>query len=132
LIGIKPISKFLIIKFIIFLTFWQSIIIPFCNYIDAAQYVLKYFEDTDGIKNLLICVEMAFAAIGHHIYYNSKQFSNASEDIITKLNKKDAIIQSVIPDDIIDNIKKLISSKNNADKRDVHNVCIESDNISQV
>lgn len=105
LTGIRPLSKFLIIKFIIFLTFWQSVIIPLCNYIDAVQSILLYSQDTDGIKNLLICIEMAFAGVGHHIYYNYNQFSNASEDIHTKHTKINAIIQSIIPNDIIINIK---------------------------
>lgn len=58
LMAIRPVSKFLIIKFIIFLTFWQSVIIPLCNYIEAVKYVLLYSQDTDGIKNMLICIEM--------------------------------------------------------------------------
>lgn len=107
LTGIRPLSKFLIIKFIIFLTFWQSVIIPFCNYIDAVQSVLLYSQDTDGIKNLLICIEMAFAGIGHHMYYNYSQFSNGSEDIRTKQKRKNAIIQSIVPIDIIINIKSI-------------------------
>jgi len=106
LTGIRPLSKFLIIKFIIFLTFWQSVIIPFCNYIDAVQSVLLYSQDTDGIKNLLICIEMAFAGVGHHMYYNYNQFSNASDDILTKQKKKNAIIESVFPNDIIIDIKR--------------------------
>jgi len=111
LVGIHPVSKFLIIKFIIFLTFWQNVIIPLCNYIEAVQYVLIYSQDTDGIKNLLICIEMAFAAIGHHVYYNYTQFGNASEDIQTKKTKMYAIVQIIMPFDIINNIIQMFQKK---------------------
>jgi hypothetical protein len=118
--GIKPLAKFLIIKFVVFITFWHGIIISLCNYFGAIKPTLEYSQEDvdDGIKDLLICIEMAFAAVGHHLYYNSDQFNENDIEIVqTKHSVKNAIIHSVVPSDMIIHIKKMVSVKKSKKKR---------------
>lgn len=66
---IRPLPKFIAIKAVVFLTFWQSLFIDML--VDAG--IIKPADvstyDTDdvaaGLQNFLICMEMFAAAIGH-------------------------------------------------------------------
>jgi len=65
----KPIPKFLSIKFVIFLTFWQLIIIAGCaKFGKLDQYTTRYYNKdqiSESIQNVCICVEMVLACIAH-------------------------------------------------------------------
>ncbi|CAH8588547.1 unnamed protein product [Schistosoma haematobium] len=70
----KPVAKFLCVKFVVFMSFWQSILIA----VLAATGVIRKVEawklyDVQSIgialQNFAICIEMFIAAIAHHFSF---------------------------------------------------------------
>ncbi|KAH8871381.1 Transmembrane protein 184C [Schistosoma japonicum] len=71
----KPVAKFLCVKFVVFMSFWQSILIA----VLAATGVIRKVEawklyDVQSIgialQNFAICIEMFIAAIAHHFSFS--------------------------------------------------------------
>ena len=75
--GKSPLAKFLSIKAVIFLSYWQGIVIA----ILGAAGVLPRFdywteeEAPSGLQDLLICVEMLFIAFAHKFCFGSEEYS---------------------------------------------------------
>jgi len=63
----KPIGKFLSVKFVIFLSFWQSILVAGLVYLKVFQATSGWSTDniSDGVQNVLICGEMLIVSIVH-------------------------------------------------------------------
>lgn len=61
---IQPLSKFLCFKAIVFLTWWQGLLIAIFFAMQSAK-----FQNEDAlearIQDFIICIEMGFAAVGH-------------------------------------------------------------------
>ncbi|WPT16217.1 Transmembrane protein 184C [Picochlorum sp. SENEW3] len=66
---IRPLPKFIAIKAVVFLTFWQSLLIDIAaetNLIHPAEWSTYDTGDVAaGLQNFLICLEMFAAALGH-------------------------------------------------------------------
>ena len=67
---IRPLSKFVCIKAIIFFSFWQSVLITllvWTGVIRVKSSVTTYDEKdvAAGLQDFLICIEMLFAALAH-------------------------------------------------------------------
>ncbi|KAJ6930771.1 protein LAZ1 [Populus alba x Populus x berolinensis] len=61
---IKPLAKFLTFKSIVFLTWWQGVVIAFLNSMGAFKGTLAQ-ELKTRIQDYIICIEMGIAAIVH-------------------------------------------------------------------
>lgn len=64
----NPVPKFLCIKAVLFLSFWQSVVLAFLSRFQIIHQVGSWSVENvaTGIQNLLICFEMCFVALAHH------------------------------------------------------------------
>ncbi|XP_031743271.1 protein LAZ1 homolog 1 isoform X3 [Cucumis sativus] len=62
--SIKPLAKFLVVKSIVFLTWWQGVAVAFLFSIGAFKGSLAR-ELKTRIQDYLICIEMGIAAVAH-------------------------------------------------------------------
>ncbi|KAJ0410440.1 hypothetical protein P43SY_002772 [Pythium insidiosum] len=64
----NPVPKFLCIKAVLFLSFWQSVVLAFLSRFEIIHEIGSWSVEnvTTGIQNLLICFEMCFVAIAHN------------------------------------------------------------------
>eukprot|EP01083_Nonionella_stella_P037106 101174_1 len=72
----KPVSKFLCIKLVIFATFWQSVLIAMLVGAGIISSTEKYSADSvaTGLQDFIICIEMLVAAIVHTYAFRVKDF----------------------------------------------------------
>jgi len=75
----RPGLKFICIKAIVFVSFWQGIAIAGFVYIGAIHAAGSYSVEgvAAGIQNLCICIEMFFAAIAHVHAFPVSEFAYA-------------------------------------------------------
>ncbi len=70
----RPLSKFLCIKFVIFFSFWQSCFLVILQKFDFFQgHTAKFLQD------MLICIEMVFAAVAHSFAFSYRDFIDYSK-----------------------------------------------------
>jgi len=72
----KPIPKFLSVKFVIFFSFWQGIVVSILAYFNLI-HATQYWTVTDvssGVQNFLITIEMTIAAILHYKAFDYRPF----------------------------------------------------------
>ncbi len=73
---LKPLQKFLCVKSVVFLTFWQSILIGGLvqSHVIGGEGSWSTSTVAKGCQDFAICVEMFAAAIGHHYYMSWHDF----------------------------------------------------------
>lgn len=74
----NTVPKFLSIKFIIMMSFWQSIIVAGLVKINIIHDTTLWTTDniSIGVQNTLICFEMLIVAIWHYFAFNSFEFAS--------------------------------------------------------
>jgi hypothetical protein len=79
---IRPLPKFIAIKAVVFLTFWQALAIEIAAHIGLIKPAELSTYDTDdlaaGLQNFLICLEMFFAAILHAYAFPPRDYMDPS------------------------------------------------------
>eukprot|EP00282_Hemiselmis_andersenii_P011381 CAMPEP_0114137964 /NCGR_PEP_ID=MMETSP0043_2-20121206/16054_1 /TAXON_ID=464988 /ORGANISM="Hemiselmis andersenii, Strain CCMP644" /LENGTH=387 /DNA_ID=CAMNT_0001231871 /DNA_START=93 /DNA_END=1253 /DNA_ORIENTATION=- len=77
LADIRPFFKFVSIKCVIFLSFWQGAFISLAAHFDLVQETEMYTEEDieKGLQDFLICVEMALAAMIHRSAFSHRDFA---------------------------------------------------------
>lgn len=71
----QPFSKFLTIKGIVFLTFWQGLLISILvASLDTDVDALEARESALQMQNFLICLEMLFFAIAHYCVFPAEEW----------------------------------------------------------
>jgi len=73
---LRPLGKFLAIKALVFLTFWQSVVVQGMAQTGVISDTLTYSSDdvAAGVQDFLICVEMAVLALVHHYVFSVDEF----------------------------------------------------------
>ncbi|XP_060070222.1 transmembrane protein 184C-like [Ylistrum balloti] len=81
---IKPVPKFLCVKFVVFFSFWQSVIIAVLVEVDAIPsggdwvFYDNINQVAAGLQDFCICVEMFLAAIAHYYSFSHKPFMDSN------------------------------------------------------
>ncbi|KAL4588400.1 hypothetical protein LXL04_001285 [Taraxacum kok-saghyz] len=70
----NPVPKFIIIKSVVFLTYWQGVLV----FIAAKYNFIKTPEEAADFQNFIICVEMLIAAVGHLYAFPYKEYAGAN------------------------------------------------------
>lgn len=73
---LRPLPKFLSVKAVVFFSFWQSILLSGLVHAGVIQPTLTYTEEevAQGLQNFIICIEMAAAAVAHHMFFAVSDF----------------------------------------------------------
>jgi len=73
----NPVPKFLSIKFIIAMSFWQSVVVAALIKFDVIGATAYWTSDnvSEGVQDFLICVEMLVVAIWHNSAFSYKEFA---------------------------------------------------------
>jgi len=86
---IKPMAKFVMVKLVVFFSFWQSVLIAIL--VEAGMFQRWLGTDDKehsanvaaGMQDYLICVEMLFAAAGHSYAFSASEFEVTAADPAT-------------------------------------------------
>ncbi|KAH7276983.1 hypothetical protein KP509_39G029200 [Ceratopteris richardii] len=95
----KPVPKFIIIKSVVFLTYWQGVLV----FLAAKMGFIENSDDAADIQNFIICVEMAMAAVGHiyafpyteYIEYKKGCSGGLADNITHAFNVKDVFYDTL-------------------------------------
>eukprot|EP00824_Muranothrix_gubernata_P023542 TRINITY_DN6346_c0_g1_i1.p1 TRINITY_DN6346_c0_g1~~TRINITY_DN6346_c0_g1_i1.p1 ORF type:complete len:390 (+),score=51.37 TRINITY_DN6346_c0_g1_i1:104-1171(+) len=82
----NPVIKFVSIKFVIFFSFWQSLVVGFMIQSKVIRDTAYWSSDNigTGIQNFLICLEMVVAAIMHLRAFHYGEFTTTGDQMETK------------------------------------------------
>uniref|UniRef100_A0A1D1XX43 Transmembrane protein 184B n=1 Tax=Anthurium amnicola TaxID=1678845 RepID=A0A1D1XX43_9ARAE len=70
----NPVPKFLLIKSLIFLTYWQGVLV----FLAAKSGFIKGADEAANFQNFILCVEMLVAAVGHLYAFPYKEYAGAN------------------------------------------------------
>ncbi|XP_044483247.1 transmembrane protein 184B-like isoform X1 [Mangifera indica] len=70
----NPVPKFIIIKSVVFLTYWQGVLV----FLAAKSALIKNADDAADFQNFIVCVEMLIAAVGHFFAFPYKEYAGAN------------------------------------------------------
>ncbi|GMP63546.1 hypothetical protein CsSME_00025184 [Camellia sinensis var. sinensis] len=70
----NPVPKFIIIKSVVFLTYWQGVLV----FLAAKSGFIRDTEEAAEFQNFIICVEMLIAAVGHLYAFPYKEYAGAN------------------------------------------------------
>lgn len=108
----NPVLKFFTVKSVIFLTFWQGVLLAILE----KSGVIEAFEGSSnlsagtvaaGWQNFIICIEMFFAAIAlkfafpHTVYLNAPQAASGTGRVVTMQSISSNLKETMNPRDIM-------------------------------
>eukprot|EP00501_MAST-03F_sp_TOSAG23-6_P002663 GSMAST32.ASY1.ANO1.2810.1 assembled CDS len=110
---IEPFYKFLCVKLVVFFSFWQSCIIRLLMEVGVVHSTQSFNWSTNevgrGLADFLICVEMAFAAVGHHFCFSYKEYVpdeiQHQDTSVRFRNLYNAMWHSVVPTDVLHDVR---------------------------
>jgi len=112
----NPVLKFFTIKSVIFLTFWQGVLLALLEKIGVIQAVNTGIQSSNnlsagsiaaGWQNFIICIEMFFAAVAlrlafpHTVYLNSSTSNLTSGRVVTMQSISNNLKETMNPKDIM-------------------------------
>uniref|UniRef100_A0A7S0EV46 Uncharacterized protein n=1 Tax=Hanusia phi TaxID=3032 RepID=A0A7S0EV46_9CRYP len=81
LAAIGPLPKFLVVKAVVFVSWWQGILIMFAASNHMLNPVLDYSAEdvAKGLQNLLICAEMFIYGLLFHVIFSYRDFKQGGK-----------------------------------------------------
>ena len=79
--SIQPVAKFVVVKSVIFITFWQSIAIVIMVHMHVLSSTTLNFRDynvaeiANGLQEFILCIEMFVAACAHQIAFPASDWT---------------------------------------------------------
>lgn len=70
----NPVPKFILIKSVVFLTYWQGVLV----FLAAKSRYIKDKEDAAEFQEFIVCIEMLIAAVGHFYAFPYKEYAGAN------------------------------------------------------
>ncbi|KAG0482565.1 hypothetical protein HPP92_010649 [Vanilla planifolia] len=70
----NPVPKFVLIKSVVFLTYWQGVLV----FLAAKSGLISNAEEAADLQNFVLCVEMLAAAVGHLYAFPYKEYAGAN------------------------------------------------------
>uniref|UniRef100_A0A667XN94 Transmembrane protein 184C n=1 Tax=Myripristis murdjan TaxID=586833 RepID=A0A667XN94_9TELE len=82
---IKPVGKFLCVKLVVFVSFWQAVFIALLVKVGVISEKRTWdWQSVEavatGLQDFIICVEMFLAAIAHHFSFTYKPYIQEAEE----------------------------------------------------
>jgi len=80
--GMNPLGKFLCIKTVLFLSYWQGIVIAILHSFDLLP-ILQYWtqkEVATGLQDFAICIEMLFISFAHKFCFGIQEYIPRSQE----------------------------------------------------
>lgn len=78
----NPVPKFILIKSVVFLTYWQGVLV----FLTAKSGFIKDAKDAADFQNFIVCVEMLIAAVGHFYAFPYKEYAGANIGVSSGLS----------------------------------------------
>lgn len=70
----NPVPKFILIKSVVFLTYWQGVLV----FLAAKSGFISNADEAADLQNFVLCVEMLLAAVGHLYAFPYKEYAGAN------------------------------------------------------
>ncbi|XP_049591578.1 transmembrane protein 184C isoform X3 [Syngnathus scovelli] len=82
---IRPVGKFLCVKLVVFVSFWQAVLIAFLVKVGVISEKRTWDWASveavaTGLQDFIICIEMFLAAIAHHYTFTHKPYIQEAEE----------------------------------------------------
>ncbi|OCT97023.1 transmembrane protein 184C-like [Xenopus laevis] len=80
---IQPVGKFLCVKMVVFVSFWQAVFIAILVKAGVISNTWEWKRVQDvatGLQDFIICVEMFLAAVAHHYSFTYKPYVQEAEE----------------------------------------------------
>lgn len=96
----NPVPKFLCIKAVLFLSFWQSVVLAFLSRFQILHEIGSWSVENvqTGIQNVLICFEMCFVALAHHRAFPYAPYVHGNPALRTSLLADHLAIEDAMRD----------------------------------
>ena len=81
---IRPVPKFVVVKAVVFFTWWQSVLFAILEYEGVITGYDKYDAPTaeTQMQDFVVTIEMVIAAVAHHFFFSYKDFFDATAPLI--------------------------------------------------
>ncbi|KDD73924.1 organic solute transporter Ostalpha [Helicosporidium sp. ATCC 50920] len=113
---LRPLSKFLVIKAVVFFSFWQSVGIALAaklGVLHAADWSTYDTDDTAAsLQNFLICIEMFGAAVAHAYAFPPREYMDPAQRAASRgflKNVRHVFDVSDVVDDVHDVVADAVS-----------------------
>ncbi|OQR84782.1 hypothetical protein ACHHYP_12817 [Achlya hypogyna] len=100
----NPVPKFLCVKAVLFLSYWQSVVLAFLSRFEIIHEIGSWTTDdvSTGIQNVLICFEMCIIAIVHNYAFPYEGYIAAdSESSSASLLRNSLLSENFAIDDAL-------------------------------